>query len=144
MARILIIEDNGPLREMLKNALGTEGHSIFEASNGGEGISLFERQEFDLIITDIIMPGRWGIEIIVKIKQTRPKAKILAISGAGRGRSEELLKAAWNVGANAVLTKPFTIKDLRQTIASLLPPKPEAPPKPEPPPKPELPPKPAT
>lgn len=131
MARILIIEDNGPLREMLKNALGPEGHSVFEAANGGEGISLFERQEFDLIITDIIMPGRWGIEIIVKIKQTRPKAKILAISGASRGRSEELLKAAWSVGANAVLTKPFTIKDLRTTIASLLPAKPEPPSKPE-------------
>lgn len=135
MARILIIEDNGPLREMLKNALGPEGHSIFEAANGGEGISLFERQEFDLVITDIIMPGRWGIETIVKLKQTRPKAKILAISGAGRGRSDELLKTAWNVGADAALSKPFTMKELRATIASLLPPKPDLPPKSQLPPK---------
>jgi len=126
MARILIIEDNAPLRTMLKNALGTEGHLVVEATNGSEGIGLFERNEFDLVITDIIMPGRRGIETIVRLKQTRPNAKIMAISGAGGGRSEDLLKAAWNVGAHAVLTKPFTMKDLRQTIASLLPPKPDA------------------
>ena len=125
MAKILIIEDNGPLRTMLRNALGTEGHLVVEASNGSEGIGLFEREEFHLVITDIIMPGRWGIETIIRLKQTRPNTKILAISGAGRGRSEDLLKAAWNVGAHAVLTKPFTIKDLRQTIASLLPAKPD-------------------
>jgi CheY-like chemotaxis protein len=119
----LIIEDNAPLRAMLNNALSPEGHEIVEASDGGEGIKIFERQEFDLVITDIIMPRHWGIETIVKLKQARPTIKVLAISGASRGRSEELLKAAWSVGANAVMTKPFTVKDLRQTIASLLPPK---------------------
>lgn len=126
MARILIIEDNHPLRELLKNALSPEGHDIVEASNGVEGFKLFERQEFDIVITDIVMPGRWGIETIVKMRQHRPNVKVLAISGAGKERRDELLKAAWSVGANASLSKPFSIKVLRATIASLLESKPAA------------------
>ena len=125
MARILIIEDNAPLRAMLKNALSAEGHFIVEASDGGEGAGIFEREEFDVVITDIIMPRRWGIETIIRLKQTRPHAKIIAISGAGRGRSEDLLKAAYNVGADVILSKPFTIKDLRTALASVLPKKKE-------------------
>jgi DNA-binding response OmpR family regulator len=120
MANILIIEDNAALRKMLTNALSAEGHVIVEASDGGEGVKIFEREDFDLVITDIIMPRKWGIETIVNLRQTRPHVRVIAMSGAGRGRSEDLLKAAWSVGADAVLTKPFTVKDLRQTIASVL------------------------
>jgi len=124
MAKILIIEDNGPLRTLLKEALSPEGHEIIEAADGSEGIKLIEREPFDLVITDIVMPRRWGIEAIVKLRHARPNARVLAISGAAKGRSTELLKAAWSVGANAVLAKPFTLADLRKTIASLLSPRP--------------------
>ena len=120
MAKILVIDDNGPLREMLKDALRPDGHDVVDAADGGEGVKLFEQQEFDLVITDIVMPRHWGTETIVKLKQLRPRTKILAISGAGRGHGEELLKAAWSVGADAMLTKPFTMKELRQTLRDLL------------------------
>jgi CheY-like chemotaxis protein len=120
MAKILIIEDNAALRTMLKDALAPLGHSVLEAADGADGIRMVEREKFDLVITDMIMPGRWGTETIVQIKRIRPEAKILAISGAGRGKNVELLETAYKLGANASLSKPFTMKELRLTLSELV------------------------
>ena len=120
MAKILIIEDNAALRTVLKEALAPLGHSIFEAADGADGIRVLEREPFDLVITDIIMPGRWGTETIVQSRRLRPEAKILAISGASRGKNVELLETAYKLGANASLSKPFTMKDLRRILVELL------------------------
>jgi CheY-like chemotaxis protein len=104
MAEILIIDDDPQMRRLLRRLLSETGHIVQEAANGEDGVSLFRQQHPVLVITDIVMPVREGIETIGELRRIDPKLPILAISGGG---PEIYLRSAALLGATAVLEKPF-------------------------------------
>ncbi len=119
--RILIIDDELQIRLMLRQAIEKAGFEVDEAPDGKEGIDCFKRKRADLIITDIIMPEKEGIETIMAFRRLDPEVKIVAISGGGRIQSEDYLNIAVKVGANCSFAKPFSIMELLQKINDLLP-----------------------
>ncbi len=113
MYTILIIDDEPMILEGLQQALELEGHKTYSAANGEDAVSLIEAGlRPDLVITDIIMPEKDGIEVIWSIQEKIPDTKIIAISGGGRISATDHLKIAEKLGANSVLTKPFSTEDL--------------------------------
>lgn len=120
MKRILIIEDDVVIREILLEALEPCGYHLEEAENGKEGLKLHRKQPFDLIITDIIMPEMEGLETITAVKESRPDVMIIAISGGGRGGAGEYLNMAEHMGAHRVFNKPFDPEEMRLTVMQML------------------------
>ena len=112
MCDILIIDDEPIICEGLKVALEIEGHKIMTAKDGDEAMRIVEENKPHLIITDILMPERDGIEIIILIKKQFPQIKILAISGGGRISAQNYLNDAKYLGASSVLAKPFSTDEL--------------------------------
>jgi CheY-like chemotaxis protein len=120
MARILLIDDNADLRQMVAHMLETAGHEVFQAADGEEGIVLHGRILPQLVITDLLMPGKEGIETIMALKRDRPHVKILAISGGGRSGAIDILEMAHRLGADRTLTKPFRKAEVLDAVARLL------------------------
>ncbi len=117
--RILIAEDDPMTHQMIKNTLTKQGVLIDSAENGDDAITLGVRQQYDLVITDIQMPGTEGIEVIPEILEKWPKTKIIAISSLGRTGFSSFLEIAEAVGAQTSLGKPFTPDELLEKIHSL-------------------------
>jgi CheY-like chemotaxis protein len=122
MARILLIDDDDSVRTMLRLTLTEFGHTVTEARNGKEGLDKFADSHADLVITDIVMPEKEGIEVIVELRNRQPELRIMAISGGGRIDSQDYLSIARFSGASKVLAKPFSSEELMSAIAELLPP----------------------
>ncbi len=120
MALILIIDDDASFREMYRAILEQEGHQVLAAENGSKGIELFSQHTVDVVITDLIMPEKEGIETIMEIVQIEPEAKIIAISASGGERSQDYLESARMLGASSTLRKPFHIGDLLAAVQTLL------------------------
>ena len=117
MARILLIEDNDPVRALLRENLELEGHTVIEARNGQEGLDLFRQAGADLVITDILMPETEGLGVLVELRNAQPPVKVIVMSGGGRDN----LATAKLLGAAKVLLKPFPIAVLIAAIEELLP-----------------------
>lgn len=123
MKRILIIEDDQSFRRMLKSVLIEEGFEISEASNGNQGIAEYKENPCDLVITDLFMPEKDGLDTIHELKVCYPSLKIIAISGGGiRGdfRVGDALKMAKDLGVDAVLKKPFNTQQLVSRVREIL------------------------
>ena len=120
MARILLIEDNNSVRSVLREALELAGHTVIEARNGAEGLDLFPQAGADLVITDIVMPDKDGLDVVTALREQVPPVNIIAISGA-RDSAEDYLDLAYRMGAVKVLLKPFTAAALIAAIDELLP-----------------------
>src|SRR3989339_868105 len=112
MARILIIDDETAISVMLKRMIEKAGHETRIAVNGVEGIQLFDNFSPDLLITDIVMPEKEGLELIFELRRKNPELKIIAISGGGRFQYEGYLSSAKHLGANMVFQKPLDLKAL--------------------------------
>jgi CheY-like chemotaxis protein len=121
MARILLIEDDQAQREILRLILEKLGHSVLEAADGDEGLALFGRDGADLILTDLIMPRKEGLETIQEFRQVYPAVKIIAMSGGARVGANDYLGVAQRFGATRVLAKPFTREALMEAIGAALP-----------------------
>lgn len=121
MARILLIEDDQAQREILRLILEKLGHSVLEAADGAEGLALFGRDGADLILTDLIMPRKEGLETIQEFRQMYPAVKIIAMSGGARVGANDYLGVAQRFGATRVLAKPFTREALMEAIGAALP-----------------------
>ena len=121
MARILLIEDDEPVRTMLRAILEHFGHTVIEARHGTEGLALFQHANADLVITNIVMPEKDGFEVLRELRRMHPSVKIIAISGAGRGRAADYLHIAEFMGAATVLAKPLSVVVLMAAIDALLP-----------------------
>lgn len=118
--KILVIDDEEPIRNMLRQILEKEGFEVVDAREGEEGLKCQRAAPADLIITDIIMPEKEGIETIRELKEDYPELKILAISGGGRIGAESYLALAEKFGADAILRKPLTRDELMEKVRSLL------------------------
>lgn len=118
MSRILIVEDTPLMRESLVDVLTASGHDVTTADNGLQAVeSIAGGAEFDIIVTDIIMPEMDGIQAIMEIQTMQPQARIIAISG-GSARMEkgQGLETARRLGAVAVLEKPFEVDTLLAAV----------------------------
>ncbi len=105
---VLIVDDEAPIRVLLTQWLEREGHNVTCAANGVEAIQISAAKEFDLVITDVLMPECDGVELIAEIKKTRPTVRVLAMSGGGRLMdSTDCLRMAQGLGAHAAVMKPF-------------------------------------
>jgi YesN/AraC family two-component response regulator len=120
MSRILIIDDEAAIAMMLKKMVEKAGHEAMTAVNGNEGLELFESFKPDILITDIVMPEKEGLELIFELRRKNPKLKIIAISGGGRFQYEGYLNSAKLLGANKVFQKPLDLKELMGSISELL------------------------
>ena len=119
-ARILIIDDEEQIREMLGQMLTREGYEVVAADNGKEGMKVCREQEVDLIITDIIMPEKDGIEMILELRHDFPHLKVIAISGGGRLGPDGYLEMAQKLGAHRTFFKPFNRKEILDAVQDLL------------------------
>ncbi|MCD6296968.1 MAG: response regulator [Deltaproteobacteria bacterium] len=120
MALILIIDDDTEIREVLRQILERAGYEVMEASDGREGINLYRERQADLIITDIVMPKKDGLETITDLRVEFPGSKIIAISGGGRLDPKPYLELAEGFGADRLLTKPFGHEELLEAVQALL------------------------
>ncbi len=118
--QILLIEDDDRLRTTLKQLLEQEGYMVQDAEEGNVGLSLFRRNPSDLVITDLIMPGKEGMETIMDLRKIDEELKIIAISGGGKVRAAEYLPVAEVAGANTTLAKPFSFNQLLNKVHELL------------------------
>jgi DNA-binding response OmpR family regulator len=116
MTRILVIDDDVRIREVIADTLSAEGYAVTQAINGAEGTTKFRAEPFDLIITDLYMPEKEGLETIIELRREFPRLKILAVSGA----HTEQLRIAKLLGADRTLSKPFDIADLIDAVNGLL------------------------
>lgn len=121
MARILVVEDTPEVRRTLRRMLETEGHTITEAGNGVEAIEQLRETPVDLVITDILMPDKDGIELLRHIPEVRPGIPVIAMSGGGRQLPATVaLSLSKAVGATHTLYKPFRKPELIQLIDGIL------------------------
>jgi DNA-binding response OmpR family regulator len=120
LERILIIDDDTQVLNVLHLALVREGYDVLKASNGKEGIKLHREDPVDLIITDLIMPEKEGIETIRELTAEFPKVKIIAISGGGRISSEDYMPMAKMFGAKRTLAKPIERDELVRAVKEVL------------------------
>lgn len=114
---ILIADDDDAVRQVMRIALQQAGYDVCEATNGAEAIRAVHAAPFDLIITDVLMPERDGLEMIMHVRRRNPNIKVLAISGADNAL---FLANAAGLGATQVLRKPFRVAALLALVADLL------------------------
>ncbi|MCW8915273.1 MAG: response regulator [Magnetovibrio sp.] len=118
MVHVLLIEDNEQVRASLESALTSMGHTVKTAINGREGVEVFKLSHFDLVITDLIMPEKDGVETILELKVVQPDLKIIAISGDKKNL--DVMDTTYEIGATCALTKPFSMRDLETCVDRVL------------------------
>jgi len=120
MARILVVDDEEIIRFTLRQMLEKAGHEVVEAVNGQEALNSCEERLVDLVITDIIMPEKEGIETIVELRQRQPDLKIIAVSGGGRTKTMDYLEIAERLGADGALAKPLQRQVVMEAVDKAL------------------------
>lgn len=119
MPRILIIDDDELLRDLLAKSLELAGHTVLQAGDGQAGVNLFQSNAVDLVLTDLVMPGQEGVETIIRLRREAPDLPIIAMSG-GVPNSKLYLSIAEKIGAHRVLSKPFTPARLMEVVNETL------------------------
>ncbi len=120
MSQILIIDDDTQIRLLLRKLFFKEGYEVLEASNGKAGMKLYRESHADLVITDLIMPEKEGLETIIELRKNSPKVKVIAISGGGRISPEDYLPMAKELGAHLTFSKPFELEEMLDAVHMLL------------------------
>ncbi|MFC1834955.1 response regulator [Thermodesulfobacteriota bacterium] len=119
-ARILVIDDDEAMRFMLREMLGRAGYEVVEAPNGSVGTKLFRESPTDLIITDMVMPEKDGMETIMELRTEFPDVKIIALSGGAKIGPYSYLMTAKRFGAEKTFTKPVKRVELLDAVRELL------------------------
>jgi DNA-binding response OmpR family regulator len=120
MTTILIIDDEKLILSFLKERLMFEGFNVLTAIDGIKGLKLFNDNQIDLVITDIVLPSKGGIETIIEMKTICPKIQIIAISGGAHNLTDDCLGRAKHAGAKYTFAKPFKTSDLVTAVYELL------------------------
>ena len=116
---ILVADDDDQVRMLLKRVLVKAGYEVSEARNGNEAVRLFTQKPAALLITDLIMPDKVGIETIQEFRRNQTPVKIIAMSGGGRLDQNMYLSMAKKIGADRVLSKPFMPQELLKVVQEL-------------------------
>ncbi|MEO8434792.1 MAG: response regulator [Pyrinomonadaceae bacterium] len=120
MASILLVDDDEQLRPMLKMVLERAGHVVNAAGNGKEALVSYSLHPTELVVTDLVMPDKEGLETIRELRRTYPDLKIIAMSGGGRTGVQNYLELAVKFGANHILNKPFSNQELLDGVQMLV------------------------
>jgi DNA-binding NtrC family response regulator len=120
MAHILVVEDDCHVRHFLCDILAKQGHTLYGAADGSEAFNIVEQEPIDCVITDILMPGVEGIELISGLHKYRPEIKVIAVSGGGRVDAAHYLNMANEFGADRLIFKPFEPQKILDTVDVLL------------------------
>jgi CheY-like chemotaxis protein len=120
MARILVIDDQEPIRRIVRRALEGVGHEVFDASDGAMGMQMLARHSADVVISDIFMPGQDGILTLRQIRKQYPAVKVIVISGGDSTGILDLRRDAELLGAVKTLQKPFTAREITDVVKSVL------------------------
>jgi two-component system, chemotaxis family, chemotaxis protein CheY len=114
--KILLVDDDEPLRRMIRLTLEQRGFSVVEAKDGNDALAEHTKSPCDLILTDVLMPQRDGLELILALRQVAPSPKLIAMSGGGQLSAARYLRIARRLGAVRILEKPFTAPELIAAI----------------------------
>ncbi len=118
--KILVIDDDSAVRKFICTLLKRENYTVYDADNGINGLLILkEQKDITVMITDLIMPEKEGIETIIEVKKNYPAVKIIAISGGGEVGPENFLVLADALGAHTTLKKPFSGQELIRAIKNL-------------------------
>ncbi|HED31317.1 MAG TPA: response regulator [Prosthecochloris aestuarii] len=120
MKKILVIDDEHDILKLLRRILENAGYCVTMTDNGKDAEKLLEKELFHLVITDIIMPEKEGMEMIFFIRKHCPETKIIAISGGGKLSPDSYLTIAHTAGADTVIQKPFENSELLREVKQLL------------------------
>jgi CheY-like chemotaxis protein len=120
VAKVLIIDDDAAVRETLTAIIEGAGHQVATARNGRDILQRLRESGAELVITDILMPEKEGIETIRTIRQHSRTLPIIAVSGGGRGGNMDFLSVAKTFGANLTLAKPMEPEELVRAVAELI------------------------
>jgi len=118
--KILLVDDDDSFRKMLRLTLVKIGYHVVEARDGNEALKLHRDVSPDVVLSDLIMPEKEGLETIRELRRLHPEAKIVAMSGGGRVTATDYLRIAKAMGADRTLAKPFSTDELTITLDSLL------------------------
>jgi len=122
--RILVIEDDAAIREGIVDALEFEGYATFEAKDGDEGLASAVGASYDLLLLDLILPGRSGFDILEEVRATRPTLPVIVLTA--RGEEQDRVKGL-RMGADDYVVKPFSVKELLARVEAVLRRSPERP-----------------
>ena len=120
MARILVVDDDEDVCELLRQMLLRVGHEVATAADGRQAMMAHRRTPVDLVVLDIVMPEKEGLETIMELRQEDPRVKIIAISGGGRIGPREYTLAASKLGAHRTFRKPLDREPVLSAVAELL------------------------
>ncbi|EFQ22797.1 response regulator [Aminomonas paucivorans] len=121
MKRILVIEDDDSVRKLIRRILEGAGYTVLEAPDGVQGVQVYREQRPDLVLTDIFMPGKEGLETILELGLLDPEVRIIAVSGGGNMGILNPLPMAAKLGALRTLSKPFSGKELVDLVEEIFP-----------------------
>ncbi|HEY1847869.1 MAG TPA: response regulator [Opitutaceae bacterium] len=117
---ILIVDDEPGIRELLSLMLEGAGHTVASAEDGLQAPKILASKPIDVVITDLLMPERDGLEFITEVRKKYPKVKIIAMSGGGHIARDSYLRIAKNFGAHVLLEKPFSQSGVLGAIEAVL------------------------
>ena len=120
MARILVIDDDEFVNGMIVQLLSEAGYEADGACDGISGLTFLQSKQFDLVVTDIVMPEKEGIETIIAIRNMNKTLPIIAISGGGKIDPQQYLRMAQDFGANYTFQKPFDRERFLAAIQEVL------------------------
>lgn len=118
--RILVIDDEPTALDLLRRILEMNGYEVLSAVNGQKGVELFQQQPCDLVITDMVMPVKDGLQTILDLRSEEPDLPVIAISGGGTISKERYLAVAGYLDNVITIAKPFAIEDITQAVKKLL------------------------
>ena len=120
MANILVVDDDRQVCDLLKQVLEDRGDTVTCATNGVEGIKEYRSHPTDLIILDILMPEKEGLETILDLRREFPQVKIIAMSGGSERAKLDLLDLARRLGAQHTIDKPFQLHAITDMVTQAL------------------------
>lgn len=120
MAKILIVDDDPAILEFLRTILIRDGHTVDETSDGKTAKEMYGKGDYDLLVTDVVLPGKEGLDLILELEREHPTMKVIAVSGGDRIEPNYYLELASILGAQHTLAKPFTPQEFLQKVRALL------------------------
>ncbi len=118
--KVLVVDDDPGMLDFVRDALSPHGFDVMPAGGGEQGLKIARREPVDLVIVDILMPGKDGLETIMELRRTQIFAKLIAMSGGGSFQLANALDWAEKMGAQRTLRKPFTSEELLRVVRETL------------------------
>jgi CheY-like chemotaxis protein len=119
MVSVLVVDDLPEMTETLQRVLEVHGHQVTLANNGIQALQRLQEFSFDIMLLDILLPEKDGIEVLRELRTMKQNPKVVAMTGGGRAADYSVLKVARKLGASATLRKPFQMAELLEVIDSL-------------------------